>query len=73
VKVSERALHRLNEAIMSGPGFAMLCCQMAQAIELNGAAGASFTLDYQDPQDPVDQYTLIPVITVSLRPATLKD
>ena len=53
---------------MSGEGIAEILNLLLVKAEMAGVP-PSFVLDYQEPDDTIEEGDLIPVITVSLRPA----
>jgi len=60
---------RLRAAKISGDGLATILEQMAAGIETLGAATSQLQLDWQRPDDEVRDGDLLPVVTLSLRPA----
>jgi len=60
---------RLRAAKISGDGLATILEQMAAGIETFGAAASQLQLDWQQPDDEVRDGDLMPVVTLSLRPA----
>lgn len=68
MKINEQALKRVAEARMNGQKIAdILEILLYQAQGLNTTP--SFVIDYQHPEDEVEEGDWIPVITVALRPA----
>lgn len=68
MKINELALKRVSEARMDGQKIAhLLEILLQQAVVAN--VPPSFVIDYQHPEDKVEEGDWIPVITVSLRPA----
>ena len=53
---------------MTGEGIAEILNLLLVKAEMAGVP-PSFVLDYQEPEDTIEEGDLIPVITVSLRPA----
>ena len=62
---------RLRTAKISGDGLATILEQMAAGIEMLGAAASQLQLDWQQPDDELRDGDLLPVVTLSLRPATV--
>jgi hypothetical protein len=60
---------RLRAAKISGDGLATILEQMAAGIEMLGAATSQLQLDWQQPDDELREGDLLPVVTLSLRPA----
>jgi len=60
---------RLRAAKVSGDGLATILEQMAASVEMLGAASSQLQLDWQQPDDEVREGDLLPVVTLSLRPA----
>ena len=60
---------RLRAAKVSGDGLATILEQMAASVEMLGAASSQLQLDWQQPDDEVRDGDLMPVVTLSLRPA----
>ena len=60
---------RLRAAKISGDGMATILEQMAAGIEMLGAATSQLQLDWQQPDDELREGDLLPVVTLSLRPA----
>jgi hypothetical protein len=60
---------RLRAAKISGDGLATILEQMAAGIEMLGAASSQLQLDWQQPDDDLREGDLLPVVTLSLRPA----
>ena len=60
---------RLRAAKISGQGIATILQQMATGVEMFGAAASELQLDWQKPDDEVRDGDLLPVVTLSLRPA----
>ncbi len=60
---------RLRAAKISGDGLATILGQMVADIEMLGAATSQLQLDWQQPDDEVREGDLLPVVTLSLRPA----
>jgi hypothetical protein len=72
MKINKHALDRVRKAPMSGEGTADILLSMAAGATLDGAEGVSLTLDYQHEDDPVGPGDMIPIITLSLRSATIE-
>ena len=62
---------RLRAAKISGDGLATILEQMVTGIEMLGAAASQLQLDWQQPDDELRDGDLLPVVTLSLRPATV--
>lgn len=60
---------RLRAAKISGDGLATILEQMAAGIEMLGAATSQLQLDWQQPDDELRDGDLLPIVTLSLRPA----
>ena len=60
---------RLRAAKISGDGLATILEQMVAGIEMLGAATSQLQLDWQQPDDELRDGDLLPVVTLSLRPA----
>ena len=60
---------RLRAAKISGDGLATILEQMTADIEMLGAATSQLQLDWQQPDDELREGDLLPVVTLSLRPA----
>ena len=60
---------RLRAAKISGQGITTILEQMATGVEMFGAAASQLQLDWQKPDDEVREGDLLPVVTLSLRPA----
>ena len=60
---------RLRAAKISGDGLATIFEQMAAGIETLGAGASQVQLDWQQPDDELREGDLLPVVTLSLRPA----
>ena len=60
---------RLRAAKVSGDGLATILEQMAAGIEMLGAATSQLQLDWQQRDDEAREGDLLPVVTLSLRPA----
>lgn len=72
MRINKHALDRVRTARMSGEGTADILLSMAAGASLEGAEGVCLTLDYQREDDPVEPGDMIPVITLTLRPATIE-
>lgn len=68
MQINEQALNRVATARMTGEGIAEILNLLLVKSEMAGVP-PSFVLDYQEPNDTIEEGDLIPVITVSLRPA----
>ena len=66
--IAKEALIRLRESLMRGEGVATIFEGMALGMETLNAPTSRLTLDFQHPDDVLDESALIPVITLSLRP-----
>lgn len=71
MKIHETAFDRLRQAKISGEGVAAVLQQMAAGVEMFGAAASELQLDWQRPEDEIQEGDLLPVVTLSLRPAIL--
>ena len=60
---------RLRAAKISGDGLATILEQMAAGIEMLGATTSQLQLDWQQPDDELREGDLLPIVTLSLRPA----
>ena len=60
---------RLRAAKISGDGLATILEQMVAGIEAFGAATSQLQLDWQQPDDELRDGDLLPIVTLSLRPA----
>jgi len=67
--IHQAMFDRLRAAKISGDGLATILQQMASGIETLGAATSQLQLDWQRPDDEVGEGDLLPVVTLSLRPA----
>ena len=73
MKINEPALDKLRQATrMNSESFVKLSQSLETTLELTGAAETSISLDYQHDDVKVVPGGLIPVITLSLRQATIK-
>ena len=61
----------LRTAKISGDGLVTILEQMAAGIEMLGATASQLQLDWQQPDDELRDGDLLPVVTLSLRPATV--
>ena len=67
--IHQPTFDRLRAAKISGQGIAAILEQMAAGVEMFGAAASELQLDWQKPDDEVQDGDLLPVVTLSLRPA----
>ena len=67
--IHQATLERLRAAKISGEGIAAILEQLAAGVELLGAAASELQLDWQKPDDEVREGDLLPVVTLSVRPA----
>lgn len=67
MQINKQALNRVATARMTGEGIAEILNLLLIKSEMAGVP-PSFVLDYQEPDDTIEEGDLIPVITVSLRP-----
>ena len=67
--IHQATFDRLRTAKISGDGLATILQQMAAGTEILGAATSQLQLDWQQPDDEVREGDLLPVVTLSLRPA----
>lgn len=73
MKISQAAQTRIRDARLSGEGLSQILEMMAKTADSLGVESAQFAFDYQSADDVVEPGDLIPVITLSLRPATIKE
>ena len=71
--IHQATFDRLRAAKISGDGLATILQQMVAGIETLGAATSQLQLDWQRPDDEVREGDLLPVVTLSLRPAMPED
>ena len=71
--INQATFDRLRAAKISGDGLTTILQQMAAGIETLGAATSQLQLDWQRPDDEVREGDLLPVVTLSLRPAMPED
>jgi len=71
VPIHHPTFDRLRAAKISGDGLATILEQMAAGIEMLGAATSQLQLDWQQPDDELREGDLLPVVTLSLRPAVV--
>ena len=69
--IHQSTFDRLRAAKISGDGLATILQQMAAGIETLGVATSQLQLDWQQPDDEVREGDLLPVVTLSLRPAII--
>jgi hypothetical protein len=67
--IHQPTFDRLCAAKISGDGLATILEQMVAGIEVFGAATSQFQFDWQRPDDELRDGDLLPVVTLSLRPA----
>jgi hypothetical protein len=67
--VHQATFDRLRAAKISGDGLATILQQMAAGVETLGAATSQLQFDWEQPDDEVREGDLLPVVTLSLRPA----
>ena len=67
--IHQPTFDRLRAANISGEGITAILEQMAAGVEMFGAAASELQLDWQNPDDEVRDGDLLPVVTLSLRPA----
>ena len=67
--IHQAMFDRLRAAKISGDGLATILQQMAAGVETLGAATSQLQLDWQQPGDELREGDLLPVVTLSLRPA----
>jgi hypothetical protein len=72
MQIHSAHLERLSKSPMRGEAVATIFEAMAAGMDVLGAPTASFSLDYQHPGDVLGENELIPVITLSLRPAPVE-
>jgi hypothetical protein len=68
MQINESALKRVSEARMDGEKIANILEMLLQQAAIANVP-PNFVLDYQHPEDEIEEGDWIPVITVSLRPA----
>lgn len=71
MQIAPEALTRLRESLMRGDAVATIFESMAFGMEKINSPTSHLTLDFQHPDDVLEEGILIPVITLSLRPATM--
>jgi hypothetical protein len=71
MNINAQHLDRIKQSQMRGEAVATIFEVMAQQMEMLGAQATSYSMDYQRDGDVVGENDLIPVITLSLRPATV--
>jgi len=71
--IHQATFDRLRAAKISGDGLATILQQMVAGIETLGAATSQLQLDWQQPDDELREGDLLPVVTLSLRPAMPED
>lgn len=72
MRINPAALERLSQAPLTGEGLVRIFNEMMPiAQEAGPNCCASLNLDYQDQDAPIEDGDLIPVITITLRPATI--
>lgn len=64
------ALSRLEGATFTSEVIANIARFMAEKAKLTGAISSALTLDFQKPEDIVAPGDVVPVLTITLRPAT---
>ena len=69
--IAPKALTRLRDSLMRGEAVATIFEGMAIGMEQLNCPTSHFSLDFQHPDDTLEESALIPVITLSLRPATV--
>ncbi len=69
MKIHATSLERLRQARISGAGLAQILEHVALGLDMCGAGATDLQLDWQKPGEPVEHGELIPVVTLSLRPA----
>ena len=67
--IHQPTFDRLRAAKISGDGLATILEQMVVGIETLGAATSQLQLDWEKAGDEVCDGDLLPVVTLSLRPA----
>jgi len=67
--IHQATFDRPRAAKISGDGLATILEQMAAGIETLGAATSQLQLDWEKEDDELREGDLLPVITLSLRPA----
>ena len=67
--IHQATFDRLRAAKISGDGLATILKQMVAGVEHFGAAASELQLDWQQPDDELRDGDLLPVVTLSLRPA----
>lgn len=69
MEIQPEALKKIASATINGQKLAQLFEQLAQATEAAGGTSNSFTIDYQDTVQEVNENTWIPQVILVLRPA----
>jgi len=72
MRIHPQALERLRAAAMSGATVASTLERLVAALDAFPEAHVGLNLDYQQAADEEADGDLIPVVTISLRPATLR-
>jgi len=70
MRINPQALERVKGARLSGDGVAATFQELFKLLERFPDAEAAMSLVYQDKDDVVEEHDLIPVITLSFRPAS---
>lgn len=73
MRINPEALARLQAAPMSGASVARSLESLVEFLTNFPGANVGLNLDYQNATDEVVDGDLIPVVTISLRPATLRN
>lgn len=71
MRVSPDALGRLTAASFTSETVAKVAQFMCEKCNLTGAVSSALTFDFQKQEDPVTHEDMIPVLTITLRPATI--
>lgn len=71
MRVSPDALNRLMGAQFNSETVAKVTQFMCEKCNLTGSVSSALTFDFQKQEDPVTHEDMIPVLTITLRPATI--
>jgi len=70
--INEHALNAIRTADLTGPNVAALFERMTVGAQGVGSSGGMFILNYLDPDQLPVEGELVPVITLSLKPFTVR-
>lgn len=73
MQIHKPALQRVKSAPFRAEGIAQIFEHMVEAVKQFGPAAGEYVLGYQATGDPVEEGDLVPVITLSLRPAHVEN